>query len=91
MLATLVVRCENVVCFGKLKAVRGEYNEFFIVKQIKKLVCALFCCKVIRKRLEHSRRRKKHSTMSPVSPKLLLCSSRFLRALFVNYEKVNKP
>ena len=52
------------------------------MKQIKKLnVWALFCCKVIRKRLEHSRCRKKHSTMSPVSPTRLLCSSRFLRAL----------
>ena len=60
---------------------RGEFNEFFIVKQIKKVVCALFSWNVIRKRLEHSRRRKKHWTMSPVSPKLLLCSSRFLRAL----------
>ena len=37
MLTTLVVRCGNVVCFGKKKAVRGEVNEFFIVKQIKKL------------------------------------------------------
>ena len=37
MLTTLVVRCGNVVCFGKQKAVREEVNEFFIMKQIKKL------------------------------------------------------
>ena len=62
---------------------RGEIKEFFIIKQ-RSLDCALFCCKALRKRLEHSRSREKHSTSSRVSPYTSLCSSRFLRALQQN-------
>ena len=83
MLTTPMVRCENVVCFGKYKAMCGEFNEFLIIKQIKKLDCALFlfCCKIIRKRLEHSRSRRYIRLCLVFPPTLLLHSSRFLRAL----------
>ena len=76
---------------------RGEFNEFFIVKQIKKLICALFCCKVIRKRLEHTRRRKKHAVSPQTSFVLQPLPACFTTEqstgkvfLFVNYEKVKK-
>ena len=45
------------------------------------LDCALFCYKALRKRLEHSRSGKKHSSTSGVSLYTSFCSSRFLRAL----------
>ena len=49
---------------------RGEIKEFFIIKQIKKprLCSVMLCCEALRKRLEHSRSREKHSTTSRVSP-----------------------
>ena len=47
----------------------------------RSLDCALFCYKALRKRLEHSRSGKKHSTTSRVSLYTSFCSSRFLRAL----------
>ena len=38
-----------------LGSLLGEFNGFFIKKQIEKFECALFCFKALRKRLEHSR------------------------------------
>ena len=56
---------------------RGEFNGFFIVKLIKKLACALFCCEPLKNRLEHKRSR----TEKRVFPSTSCTSSRFLRAL----------
>ena len=72
---------------------RGEFNAFFIVKQIKKLACALFCCKPLKNRLEH----KRSGTEKRVFPLLAASCVLYDRtieqstgnaSLFVNYEKV---
>ena len=46
--------------FWKLKVMRREFNGFFIIKQIEKPDCALFCCEALRKRFKHSRSGEKH-------------------------------
>ena len=52
------------VCFENYKVMQGEFNGFFIMKQIKKpWHCALFCWKARRKRQENESR-EKHSTRS---------------------------
>ena len=35
-----------------LKVMRGEFNGFSIMKQMRSPHCALFCCKALRKRLD---------------------------------------
>ena len=68
--------------FENYKVMRVEFNGFFITKQIRRLDRVLFCCKAFRKRLQQPRSREKHSTTSCVPPRLLSCSSHFLRASF---------
>ena len=64
---------------------RREFYGFFIIKQAISLDCALFCCKALRKRLEHLRNGEKRSTVSRVCPYTsFVLYSRFLRALQQN-------
>ena len=78
---------------------RGEFNAFFIVKLIKKLAYALFCCKPLKNRLEHKRIEVGLRNVFSPSLLVLLAAScvRYDRtieqstgnaSLFVNYEKV---
>ena len=55
--------------FWKLREFVGKLMNFLIIKQIKKpWLCSVLLYKALRKRLEHSRSREKHSPTARVSP-----------------------
>ena len=50
----------------------GKFKGFFIIKQIKSLDCALFCCKALGKRLSSTQEVGKHSTTRLMFPTTLV-------------------
>ena len=72
-----------------LGSLLGEFNGFFIIKQIEKFECALFCFKALRKRLEHSRSGRNTRLSLVFLPTLLSCFSHSLRDLQQSTVKVS--
>ena len=79
-LSDLKVECTGRGCHGDVR--RGIECEIF--NKQSSPGCALFCCKALRKRLEHERSRGKHEPQASVSPYFLSVLARFLSALQQN-------